>query len=60
MRHFFASMLIHQNKNLKFIQTVMGHKNIKMTFDVYGHIIKEKETLELEGYSGVLSSMRLN
>lgn len=60
LRHFFASMLIHQNKNLKFIQTVMGHKNIKMTFDVYGHIIKEKETLELEDYSGVLSSIRSN
>ena len=48
LRHFFASMLISQNKNLKFIQTVMGHKDIKMTFDVYGHIIKEREVSELE------------
>lgn len=60
LRHFFASMLIHQNTNLKFIQTVMGHKNIKMTFDVYGHIIKEKEALDMDGYSGVLSSVRPN
>jgi integrase len=58
LRHFFASMLIHDNKNLKFIQTVMGHQNIKMTFDVYGHIIKEREVLEMEDYSGVLGKIR--
>jgi integrase len=60
LRHFFASMLIHQNKNLKFIQTVMGHKDIKMTFDVYGHIIKEREAKDLEGYSGILNIIRHN
>lgn len=60
LRHFFASMLIQQNENLKFIQTVMGHKDIKMTFDVYGHIIKEREAAELKGYSGVLSGIRAN
>jgi integrase len=60
LRHFFASMLIDQNKNLKFIQTVMGHKDIKMTFDVYGHIIKEREAKELADYSGVLSGIRSN
>ena len=43
LRHFFASMLIEQNKSLKYVQTVMGHEDIKMTFDVYGHIIQERE-----------------
>jgi len=60
LRHFFASMLIHQNANLKFIQTVMGHNDIKMTFDVYGHIIKEKETKDTEAYSGILSQVCSN
>lgn len=54
LRHFFASMLIEQNKSLKYIQTVMGHENIKMTFDVYGHIIRKKETEELDGDGGIL------
>ncbi|MHA6266332.1 tyrosine-type recombinase/integrase [Aliiroseovarius sp. CAU 1755] len=54
LRHFFASMLIEQNKSLKYIQTVMGHETIKMTFDVYGHIIRRKETDELEGDGGIL------
>ena len=60
LRHFFASMLIHENANLKFIQTVMGHRNIKMTFDVYGHIIHEKETSDMLTYSGVIGSIRTN
>ncbi|MBL8506745.1 MAG: tyrosine-type recombinase/integrase, partial [Methylobacillus glycogenes] len=54
LRHFFASMLIEQNKSLKYIQTVMGHENIKMTFDVYGHIIRRKETEECEEQGGIL------
>lgn len=54
LRHFFASMLIEQNKSLKFIQTVMGHESIKMTFDVYGHIIRRKETAELDDEGGIL------
>jgi integrase len=54
LRHFFASMLIQQNKSLKYIQTVMGHENIKLTFDVYGHIIKRKDTDELLDGGGIL------
>lgn len=54
LRHFFASMLIEQNKSLKYIQTVMGHESIKMTFDVYGHIIKRKETAEISDEGGIL------
>ena len=54
LRHFFASMLIEKNKSLKYIQTVMGHENIKMTFDVYGHIIRKKETDELQDEGGIL------
>ena len=54
LRHFFASMLIEKNKSLKYIQTVMGHETIKMTFDVYGHIIRRKETDELNEDGGIL------
>ncbi|SPH17929.1 Transposase from transposon Tn916 [Defluviimonas aquaemixtae] len=54
LRHFFASMLIEQKKSLKFIQSVMGHENIKMTFDVYGHIIRRKEIDEIDEEGGIL------
>ena len=54
LRHFFASMLIEKNKSLKYIQTVMGHETIKMTLDVYGHIIRRKETDEMTESGGIL------
>ena len=56
LRHFFASMLIHENKNLKYIQTVMGHEDIKLTLGVYGHLIREKEASDLQS-GGVLAGI---
>ncbi|MEW8049693.1 MAG: tyrosine-type recombinase/integrase [Candidatus Thiodiazotropha endolucinida] len=57
LRHFYASMLIEQNKSLKFIQTVMGHEDIKMTFDVYGHIIQEREAKLAGDEGGILPNI---
>jgi integrase len=44
LRHFYASMLIDQRVNLKRIQTLMGHRNIQTTLNVYGHLIERAET----------------
>ena len=43
LRHYFASKLIEKRKDLKFIQTAMGHSRIEITLNVYGHLIKDKE-----------------
>lgn len=54
LRHFSASVLIDENKSPKFIQTVMGHEDIKMTFDVYGHLLRKKELEKSEDRGGIL------
>lgn len=54
LRHFFASVLIEENKSLKFIQSVMGHEDIKMTLDTYGHLIRRKEVQNSEERGGIL------
>lgn len=54
LRHFFASVLIDENKSLKYIQTVMGHEDIKMTIDVYGHLLRKKELEKSEDRGGIL------
>lgn len=41
LRHFFASMLIEKNTNLKKIQKLMGHSNIETTLNVYGHLLED-------------------
>ncbi len=43
LRHFYASMLIDQRVNLKRIQTLMGHRSIETTLNVYGHLIERAE-----------------
>lgn len=55
LRHFFASALIDQNKSPKLIQTLMGHEDIKMTFDTYGHLLRRKELENSEDQGGIIS-----
>lgn len=43
LRHFYASMLIERRTNLKRIQKLMGHEDIKTTLNVYGHLIEQQE-----------------
>lgn len=51
LRHFYASMLIEQKFNLKRIQKLMGHSDIKTTLNVYGHIIDRAEDDDAERVS---------
>jgi integrase len=37
-RHFFASVIIEQKFSVKRVQEMMGHSDIKTTFDTYGHL----------------------
>ena len=39
LRHSYASLLIDQGENIKYIQTQLGHAKASMTLDVYGHLI---------------------
>jgi integrase len=43
LRHYIASKLIEKGKDLKFIQTAMGHADIQLTLNLYGHLRKDKE-----------------
>ena len=57
LRHFYASILIANRKDLKTIQTLMGHEDIKTTLNVYGHLLKRNDK---EPASGILTSLRVN
>jgi integrase len=52
LRHTFASLLISQGENPKYIQTQLGHSSIKLTMDTYGHLFpreKRHAPARLEG-----------
>jgi integrase len=39
LRHTFASQLIQNGENLGYVRDQLGHHSIKMTVDVYGHLL---------------------
>ena len=39
VRHTFASRLIANGENLKYVSEQLGHSSIKITVDTYGHLI---------------------
>jgi integrase len=41
LRHTFASMLINQGENLKYVQAQLGHASITTTVDRYGHLMPD-------------------
>ncbi len=42
-RHTFCTRLCENNTNVKFIQTVMGHKDIQTTLDIYAEVSEQKQ-----------------
>ncbi len=58
LRHFYASVLIASRKDLKTIQTLMGHEDVKTTLNVYGHLLKRSEAEP--GGGGILTGLRPN
>jgi len=48
LRHYYASKLIEEGVDLKFIQETMGHSKIEITFNVYGHLLKDREAARKE------------
>ena len=48
LRHTFCTRLCEQETNLKVIQSVMGHKDIKTTMDIYAEATEEKKQESFE------------
>lgn len=40
LRHTYASLLIRQGEHPKYIQSQKGHWSIKVTIDIYGHLME--------------------
>ncbi|MDM8535410.1 tyrosine-type recombinase/integrase [Desulfobacterales bacterium HSG17] len=39
LRHTFASLLLEQGENIKYIQTQLGHSSPTVTLNVYAHLM---------------------
>jgi integrase len=57
LRHYYASKLIEKGKDLKFIQQTMGHAQIEMTLNIYGHLIKDREEAHLKTVADIAAEL---
>ena len=51
LRHTYASLLIEQGENIKYIQNQLGHSSPTVTLNVYSHLMKsvnQEAALRLE------------
>ena len=39
LRHTFASLLIQNGESLAYVKDQLGHSSIRLTVDVYGHLV---------------------
>ena len=51
LRHTFCTRLCENETNLKVIQSIMGHKNIETTLDVYAEATDRKKQEAIENIS---------
>lgn len=43
LRHYYASLLIHQGASVKTVQRCLGHSSATITLDTYGHLWPDSE-----------------
>lgn len=55
LRHTFCTRLCEQETNLKVIQAIMGHKDIKTTMDIYAEATEEKKQESFERLAATLN-----
>lgn len=58
IRHTHASTLISAGVNIKTVSKRLGHENIKITLDVYGHLLPDDDAKAAEVFDGKLSNRR--
>ncbi len=41
LRHSYGSLKLEQGENIKYVQTQMGHSDVRVTLNIYSHLFKE-------------------
>lgn len=57
LRHTFATRLCETETNLKVIQSIMGHRNIETTMDIYAEATEQKKQESFEMLAARLDSI---
>lgn len=53
LRHTFASLLIHHGESLVYVKEQLGHHSIKVTVDIYGHLMPSGNKAAVDRLDGL-------
>ena len=53
IRHTYATRLFESGVPPKVVQTLLGHKSIKTTLDIYTHVVDQKASREVDKLNGL-------
>ena len=60
LRHTYATLLINQGANLKYISRQMGHASVQITLDRYGHLLPDTGREEMQKLDRVMDGEASN
>ncbi len=59
-RHTFTTRMCESGMNVKVVQDVLGHSDIRTTLDVYAHITKELQDMAMDDLSRYLKEKKIS
>jgi integrase len=60
LRHTYATLLINQGANIKYISKQMGHASVQITLDRYGHLLPDTGREEMQKLDRVMDGEASN
>ncbi len=58
LRHTYASLLIRNGENPKYVSRQMGHSSVAFTMDTYGHLFEATSTEAMKRLDAVVPTGR--
>lgn len=53
LRHTFCTRMCEQDVNVKVLQDIMGHKNIRTTMEIYTTVLRDKKVETMQSVNGM-------
>jgi integrase len=54
LRHTCATLLLKQGVHVKFVQELLGHADVSLTLNVYGHVLSDMGDAAASGMDAAL------
>lgn len=59
LRHTFATLALRQGVSVKVLQEILGHANIRITLDIYAHVLPDMQQEAIDKMSGLLGGSQI-